>query len=368
MKYDLKAISRQFEMPGEFVSACPYGKGHINDTFAVTLSQGGAARRHIVQRVNHYVFKNPVALMDNVRRVTAHQRRKLEQAGKADADRHALTLVPARDRKAYHIDADGNLWRTYLFIENANTHDVVSDPRQIRQAAAAFGEFQKQLVDLPGGRLFETIPDFHNTVKRFEALEKAIEADACNRAGAIRAEIDFALARKPITGVLLEKHRQGLIPERITHNDSKLNNVLLDADTDEGICVIDLDTVMPGLALYDFGDIVRSGTNSAVEDERDLSKVRSQRPIFEALVDGYLEAAGGFLNKTEKELLVFAGKLITFEIGIRFLTDYLSGDVYFKTHRPGQNLDRCRVQFALMKSIEEQEEAMNRCVAAWSLR
>lgn len=368
MKHDLKNIYSHFDIPGEWVSAEPYGKGHINDTYALTMRFQGAPRRYIIQRVNHYVFKDPVSLMDNVHRVTAHQRRKLDEAGCADPERRALTLVPARDGLCYFTDGEGNLWRTYHFIEGANSHDTITDPLQASRAAKAIGEFQKQLVDLPGKRLFETIPNFHHTPKRFEALEQAIEADAVNRAREVRPEIEFAMKRKAMTGVLLEKHQQGLIPERITHNDTKINNVMLDDQTNEGICVIDLDTVMPGLVLYDFGDMVRSGTNSAPEDERDLSKVRSQRPIFEALVNGYLESAGGFLNQTEKEHLAFSGKLISFEIGIRFLADYLSGDVYFKTHRPGQNRDRCRVQFRLTESIEEQEDAMNRFVASWYAR
>ena len=362
MKHDLKQIYPQFDIPGTFVSAAPYGNGHINDTYALTMSVHGASRRYILQRINSYVFKDPVSLMENVCRVTTHQHDKLKKAGCPDPERRALTLVPARDGTMHVMDAEGSLWRTYLFIEQASTYDTIRDPLQATQAARAFGEFQKQLVDLPGKRLFETIPNFHNTPKRFEALEKAIEADSCNRTRDVRPEIEFAMKRKAMTGVLLGKHRQGLIPERITHNDTKINNVMLDNDTNEGICIIDLDTVMPGLVLYDFGDMLRSGTNSAPEDERDLSKVYSQRPVFEALVDGYLESAGSFLNKTEKEFLVFSGKLITFEIGIRFLTDYLSGDVYFKTHRPGQNLDRCRVQFKLAQSMEEQEDSMNRYV------
>lgn len=362
LKHDIRALARQFQIHGEFLSAEPNAIGHINDTYQAAYDQGGTRVQYIHQRVNHNVFKNPVALMDNVQRVTAHLARKLSAAGAADATRRALRLVPALDGAAYHRDAEGNCWRTYIFIEKARTYDAVETPQQAFEAARAFGRFQQLLVDLPGPRLHDTIPDFHHTPKRFAALEKAVAADAANRAGAARVEIEFARRHKPLTGVLLDLLQRGEIPERITHNDTKVNNVMLDDVSGEGICVIDLDTVMPGLALYDFGDQVRTATSPAKEDERDLSKVRMRLPMFEALARGYLSSAGSFLNKVEKQHLVFAGKLITFEIGLRFLTDHLAGDVYFKVHREGHNLDRCRTQFKLVESISQQEEAMNRVV------
>jgi Ser/Thr protein kinase RdoA (MazF antagonist) len=234
----------------------------------------------------------------------------------------------------------------------------VENKEQAFQAARAFGRFQEQLASLPAPRLLDTIPDFHNTPKRFKALEEAIAADAAGRAAMAKPEIEFALAHQSMASVLLDAN----LPERVTHNDTKFNNVMLDDTTGEAICVIDLDTAMPGLAPYDFGDMVRATTSPALEDERDLSKVTMQFPMFEALVRGYLSSAGGFLTKAEKDLLAFSGKLITFEIGIRFLTDYLAGDTYFKVHREGHNLDRCRTQFKLVESIEEQEERMNRLV------
>jgi hypothetical protein len=354
--YDLRAVAGQFAIHGEFVSAAPYGSGHINDTFCAVFQQAGVPVRYILQRINHHIFKQPVALMENVQRVTAHLARKV--AGEPDASRRVLTLVPARDGQAWHVDAAGNHWRAYLFIERARTYDAVESAEQAFKAARAFGEFQRQLADLPAPRLHDTIPDFHHTPKRFAALEAAIRADAAGRAKLARAEIDFALAHQPMTRVLLEAN----LPERVTHNDTKFNNVMLDEATGEGICVIDLDTVMPGLALYDFGDMVRTTTSPAKEDERDLTKVTMQFPMFEALVRGYLAAAGGFLTPAEKQRLAFSGKLITFEIGIRFLTDYLAGDVYFKVHRDGHNLDRCRTQFKLVESIAQQEDAMNKLV------
>jgi len=356
MQLDVHAIARHFQIQGRFVSAEPYGSGHINDTYCALFDQAGTRVRYIFQRINHNIFKNPVALMENAARVTTHLATKV--SADPDASRRTLTLVSARDGKPYHCDPAGNHWRVYLFIEKARTFDAIQSAEQAFQAARAFGQFQKLLTDLPAPRLHDTIPDFHHTPKRFAALERAIEADAANRARLAKAEIEFCLRHKPITSVLLDAN----LPERVTHNDTKLNNVMLDDTTGEGICVIDLDTVMPGLALYDFGDMVRTATSPTKEDERDLSKVAMQFPMFEALVRGYLSAARDFLTPAEKKFLPFAGKLITFEIGIRFLADFLAGDTYFKVHREGQNLDRCRTQFKLVESIEQQEAGMNQLV------
>ena len=356
MGYDAGAIALQFQIDGKFISATHYGSGHINDTYCAVFQQAGAPARFILQHVNCNIFKNPVALMENVQRVTAHLAAKV--AGAPDGDRRVLQLISARDGQFWHVDAEGNYWRAYSMIEHASSFDAVESTEQAYQAAKAFGQFQKLCADLPAPRLHDTIPDFHHTPKRFLALEQAIAADAVGRAKLASREIEFALARKSITGVLLDAN----LTERVTHNDTKFNNVLLDDATGEGICVIDLDTVMPGLALYDFGDMVRTTTSPALEDEQDLSKVTMQFPMLEALVRGYLQSAGGFLTKAEKQMLAFSGKLITFEIGIRFLTDYLAGDTYFKVHREGHNLDRCRTQFKLVESIEAQEERMERLV------
>jgi aminoglycoside phosphotransferase (APT) family kinase protein len=353
---DIRSISNRFAILGDYLDAAPYGTGHINDTYCATYNQGGTLVRYIHQRINHAIFKDPAALMENIGRVTEHLRRKL--AGQPDASRRALTLIPTRDGRMFFQDEGGNHWRTYLFIEGSRTYDVVESVTQAYQAAKAFGKFQEMLADLPEPPLRMTIPGFHDTPARFAALERAVEADVVGRRRLAMPEIDFVMRRKPMAGVLLDLQRQGEIPERITHNDTKLNNVMLDDATHEGVCVIDLDTVMPGLALYDFGDMVRTTTNAALEDERDLSKVQMLFPMYEGLVRGYLSAAGHFLNKAEKQHLAFSGKLITFEIGIRFLTDFLAGDVYFKVHREGHNLDRCRTQFKLVESIEAQEAAM----------
>jgi len=352
----LHAVAAQFQFRGEAVAFVPYGNGHINDTYLVTCNGSGAPVRYILQHINRHVFHSPAVVMQNIERVTAHLAAQLAQG--PDRARRALTLVPARDGSNWYVDADGETWRAYFFIENARSYETATSVEQAFQAAEAFGRFQQQLASLPSPRLHETIPDFHHTPKRFAALQQAIAADAKGRAKLAQPEIDFALAHESITGVLL----QASLPERITHNDTKFNNVLLDDATGESLCVVDLDTVMPGLVLYDFGDMVRTTTSPAAEDEQDLSKVTMQFPLFEALVRGYLSAAGGFLSEAEKKFLAFSGKLITFEVGIRFLADYLAGDTYFKIHREGHNLDRCRTQFRLVESIELKEERMNRLV------
>lgn len=352
----IRAVTRHFNIDGEFGGAEPYGSGHINDSYCAVFHNNGRRVRYIVQRMNHNIFKNPIAVMENIQRVTAHLAHQLN--GQSDCDRRVLTLIHARDGRTWFEDEDGDFWRAYHFIEGATTYDAVQSPQQAFQAARAFGSFQHMLASLPAPRLHETIRDFHHTPKRFAALETAIAADGLNRAALAEPEIEFALSRQPMVGVLIEAN----LPERVTHNDTKFNNVLLDDATGEGICVIDLDTVMPGLAAYDFGDMVRTTTCSAKEDELDLSKVSMEFPLFETLVCGYLESAGDFLTKAEKQLLAFSGRLITFEIGIRFLADYLVGDTYFKIHRDGQNLDRCRTQFKLVESIERQEERMSRLV------
>jgi Ser/Thr protein kinase RdoA (MazF antagonist) len=353
-KHDVRAVGRQFQIYGDFVSAEPYGSGHINDTYCVTFDQGGTQIRYIFQRINHNVFKNPVALMENIRRVTNHLAEKSIQ--ERDRSRRVLALISARDGHFFHCDTEGEYWRAYVFIEKARTYDAVESPRQAFEAAKTFGRFQMLLADLPTPRLHDTVLDFHHTPKRFAALERAIQTDAVNRAKFAKPEIEFALKRKSVTDVLINAG----LPERVTHNDTKFNNVMLDDTTGEGICVIDLDTVMSGFALYDFGDMVRTTTSPVREDERDLSKVTMQFPMFEALVRGYLASTSGFLTLAEKQFLAFSGKLITFEIGLRFLADFLAGDSYFKVHREHHNLDRCRTQFKLVESMEQQEKQMNK--------
>ncbi len=349
---DISMLCSMFALPGNFIASAPYGSGHINDTFAVTYNQAGTNIRYILQRINTAIFKDPFLLMENIRQVTSHLKSKTSDS------RRTLTLMPAKNGHVMAIAPDGSCWRTYLFIEDTVSFDVLESTAQAYEAARAFGQFQADLVDLPG-RLTETIPDFHNTPKRIEALKAAIKADVCGRVKNAAAEIDFILSREEEAATLLELNHQGLIPERITHNDTKLNNVLIDQKTGCGICIIDLDTVMPGLAHYDFGDMVRTGTSPAAEDETDLSKVVMRFDMFEALLRGFCASAGAFLNDTEREYLPFSGKLITLETGVRFLTDYLSGDTYFKIHRENHNLDRARTQLALAGSIEAQMDKMH---------
>ncbi len=356
LRHDVRRVAREFQVYGEFASAEPYGNGHTNDTYCAVFDRAGTQVRYILQRINQGVFRNPAALMENIYRVTSHLVGKL--SGQPDSIRRALTLIPARDGKPHLSDGQGNYWRMYPFVEQARTYEAVESAQQAFEAAKAFGRFQKLLSDLPAPRLHDTIPDFHHTPKRFAALERAIDRDVANRARLAKAEIEFALRHKAMTGVLLDAS----LPERVTHNDTKLNNVMLDDATGEGVCVIDLDTVMPGLALYDFGDMVRTTTSPAPEDERDLSKVKMQFPMFEALARGYLTSAADSLTRAEKLLLAFSGKLITFEIGLRFLTDFLAGDTYFKVRRENHNLDRCRTQFKLVESIAQQEEQMTKLI------
>ena len=356
-------VSADFAFGGKVLSATPYGSGHINDTFLVLIEAAPNPRRFVLQRINHHVFKQPDLLMENVERVCAYAHAKLRAAGASDAHRRALRLIPTLKGKSWHVDDAGNRWRCYDFIEGATGHDVVRSAAQAEAAAKAFGAFQALLADLPGGRLHETIPGFHHTPGRYAHFQAALAADTHGRAASAVPEIAFALARAHEVSVVVDALRDGTLPERVTHNDTKLNNVLLDDVTQEGVCVIDLDTVMPGSALYDFGDLVRTSTSPAAEDETDLSKVTMQLPMFEALVRGYLASARGFLTPREKELLPFAGKLITFEIGLRFLTDWLEGDTYFKVKRPSHNLDRTRTQFKLVASIEDQLPAMREIVA-----
>jgi len=360
-KFRFHDVVKRFRAWGDFVGAVPYGSGHINDTYKVTFNMAGTQVHYLLQRINHNIFKDPRAVMDNIVRVTNHVRARLTAENVADVTRHSLCVVFTRDAQPCYQDADGNWWRMYLFVEGAQTYDTIQNERQAFEAARAYARFQNLLADLPAPRLHETIPHFHNTPVRLKALQAAVTADVCNRAVDVRPEIAFVEKRASMCGHLLDRHAKGEIPERITHNDTKLNNVMLDDATGAGVCVIDLDTVMPGLALYDFGDMVRSATAAAPEDERDLSKVRMRIEMFEPIARGYLSEAR-FLNPAEREELVFSGRLITLMIGMRFLTDYLQGDVYFKTKRPGHNLDRCRGQFRMVESMEQQADSMERLV------
>lgn len=351
-------IFDQFVHSGDFLLAIPYGTGHINETMQVTCDQGGIRPHYILQKLNTNVFPEPEKLMENMERVTEHLRKKITR-DQLNTHRTLELLRSKADGRSFVRDDNGDFYRAYVFIENARTYDILETADQAYQAARAFGAFQCDLADLPAPRLHETIVDFHHTPKRVQALERAAKADKMGRLKEVGPEYDFIMARAGECGRLLEMSAQGLFPERITHNDTKLNNVLIDDLTGKGLAVIDLDTTMPGLIHYDFGDMVRTGTSPAAEDETDLSKVTMRFEMFEALLRGYLESAKGFLTPAEREELPFAGKLIPLEIGVRFLTDYLEGDVYFRIHREKHNLDRCRTQLKLVASIEEQFDAMH---------
>ena len=361
---NLREIAALFDIRADFIDGMPYGSGHINDTYCTSFDQAGLTPvRFILQRINTNVFRKPVDLMENIARVTRHSLERLIESGNPEARRRTLTCIPAIDGKPYAIDALGNYWRVYPFIERATGHDEIKSNDQAYQAAMAFGKFQKLAADLGGERLHETIPDFHNTPKRLEALKAAIEADPQNRAAGLKGEIDFVLSRAVDCSRITDFIAAGVIPERVTHNDTKLNNVLLDDVTSEGVCVIDLDTTMPGSALYDFGDMVRTATPTTREDSTDLGNLDLRMDLFESLASGYMVAARSFLNAAEVENLAFSGKLLTLECGIRFLTDFLQGDVYFKIKHPDHNLDRCRNQFAFVAAIEKRLPEMEKVVA-----
>jgi Ser/Thr protein kinase RdoA (MazF antagonist) len=380
MTPDLTAIARHFQFEGSFLEASPYGFGHINDTYAAWFrpddpsvgqafepvrfhsswhppGHAGSRHRYILQRINHHVFKNPEELMHNIAQVTRHLRAKILAAG-GDPERETLSLIPTLEGGTFYRTADGHYWRAYIFIEGAQTYEIVASLDHIYNAAKAFGNFQRLLADFPADQLHETIPDFHHTRKRFDAFVQSVERDALNRAGEVRPEIEFVARRVGDTSILLDLLAQGKLPERVTHNDCKFNNVMIDDQTGEGICVIDLDTVMPGLSLYDFGDTVRSGANTAAEDEPDLSRVHLDLEIFDRLAHGYLDSARDFLTPLEIDHLAFSARLMTLECGLRFLADHLDGDVYFKVHRPNHNLDRCRTQFKLVQEMEQQFDRM----------
>lgn len=357
----MQDVAAQFQIEGPVIDFGPYGTGHINDTFAVVFGSP-SSRRYIFQRINHTIFTDVDGLMENITRVTEHIHAKLDKLPGMDPERTSLTVIPTRDGRSYCRTDRGDYWRAYIFIEKARTYDVLESREQAYQAAKAFGAFQKLLADLPAPPLHEIIPFFHHTPRRFATLRQAIAQDAHNRAAACRGEIDFALGCEPWIDTVTRGIDDGTIPLRVTHNDTKINNVMLDDRTGEGVCVIDFDTIMPGSVLYDFGDEIRTSSGHFMENETDLSKVVIDLDFFDSLAKGYIEEAREFLGPRELELLPFSGMLITFTIGVRFLTDYLQGDVYFKIHHPDENLDRTRTQFEFVKSIQAGQDAMAQIV------
>ena len=348
----LAEVLRQYDLGGEIESCERYGQGHINETYLVTLKCG---RRYILQKLNTAVFKDIEALMTNVEAVTSWLRRK------TDDPRGVLHLIKSKAGGTYIRHDDGSLWRVMDFVEDSICLQLPETPDDFYESAVAFGKFQEMLKDFPAETLTETIPDFHNTRDRYRIFRETMEKDTKGRAKNVKAEIDFALEREKEASVLVDHLQAGRLPLRVTHNDTKLNNVMLDAKTRKALCVIDLDTVMPGLSLYDFGDSIRFGAASAMEDERDLSKMEMRLDLFEIYTKGFISACPG-LTELERELLPMGAKIMTLECGVRFLTDYLDGDHYFAIHREGHNLDRCRTQFKLVADMETKWEEMNRIV------
>lgn len=349
---DLERIAARFDLPGEFAGGAPYGCGHINGTFLVSHRGPGGTCRTVLQRINSHVFPDPRGVMANFGRVTRHLRARLAGAGEGDLERKVLTLVPTRDGADYLTCEDGEVWRATRFVAGSVSHDLARDTGVASAAAEAFGRFQRLLADLPGPRLIETIPGFHHTGKRLEALRTAASADRLGRAEGAGAEIDFALERRELADSLLAMAARGELAETVTHGDTKINNVLLDERDGRALCVIDLDTVMPGLAAVDFGELVRSAAFRVAEDDPDPARVEPDLDLFRALVRGFLAGRGGDLPAGERRAMALAGLVMSYENGVRFLTDYLDGDRYFRIHRPGQNLDRARNHFARVRALE----------------
>lgn len=348
----VREILSNFNLPGTFVSMKAIDHGHINDTLTVTFEENGKTTRYILQRINTNVFKKPDELMENVQKVTDYLARFITEHG-GDASRETLTVYKTLDGKNFLRTEGGDCLRIYNFVEGSYALQSIDDPEDFRKAAEAFGSFQRMLADYPSETLFETIPNFHDTAVRFTDLKKAVSENIAGRAESVSEEIAFALSREADTHILVDLLRAGKLPLRVTHNDTKLNNVLFDEQSRKGLCVVDLDTVMPGLSLYDFGDSIRFGANTSAEDEPDVSKVSLDLNLYKTYTEGYLSAAGDSLTDLEIEYLPFSSKLLTFECGIRFLTDYLNGDTYFHTDYDTHNLVRCRTQFALVADIEK---------------
>ena len=341
-----------YDFGGQLVGAVRYGSGHINDTFVVHTQPGeDPCRRFILQRISSAAFKHPDEVMANIVGVTSFLGEKIKEAGGNPA-RETMSVWATKSGENFYTDSEGGAWRVYPFVEDTICLQKAETPELFAASARAFGKFQRMLKDYPADTLYETIPKFHDTEDRLAKLKAAVAADVMGRVKEVGPELKFVQEREADCSVALSALRDGRLPLRVTHNDTKLNNILIDRESGEGICVIDLDTVMPGLAINDFGDSIRFGANHSAEDERDLTKVNFDLELFDVYAAGFLEGAGGALTETELDYLPWGAKLMTLECGIRFLTDYLEGDHYFRIHREGQNLDRCRTQFKLVSDME----------------
>lgn len=364
MRAILAQVAAQFQLKGKMVHGEPTGSGHINDTYAITMEDGS---RSVLQRINHHIFANVAGLMDNICRVVAHIEEKLQEQGQEDVGRRVLSVYRDAHGKPWVQDDAGNYWRGYPMIEGTTTYDLLRSPEQAYAAAEAFGLFAQQLADLPEPPLVDTIPNFHDGPLRYEAFEAALAEATPERRQRAQAEIAFLQDHGHMFQVIPELLRKGLITWRVIHNDTKINNILFDVATDEAMCVIDLDTVMPGSLLYDFGDMVRTTVGSAPEDEPDLDKLFLRPGIFPALLRGYIAGVGSAMSEAERDHLVFSGQMMSLLIGTRFLTDYLQGDTYFRVAHPEHNLQRCRVQFKLVRLLLEEAAEMEALVTQlWS--
>ena len=342
------AIASRFSVRGSVISCERYGNGHINGTYLVKTENDGL---YILQKINRRVFRDVEALMGNIAKVTKYLSQRNPDP------RHTLTLIPTREGEDYLKDGE-DAWRMYDFVRDSLCLEAAKTPEDFYQSAVAFGTFQRQLSEFPAETLKEVLPKFHDTPERYRQLHDAIDADSMGRRASVIAEIAFALEREAESATLMKQLRDGILPLRVTHNDTKLNNVMLDAATRKPLCVIDLDTVMPGLMAFDFGDSIRFGASTAAEDEKDLSKVEMSLPLYEIYVKGFVETCGDRMTQAELESLPMGAKLMTLECGVRFLTDYLAGDVYFHTDYPEHNLDRCRTQFKLVRDMEDKWSKM----------
>jgi Ser/Thr protein kinase RdoA (MazF antagonist) len=360
----LLSVIRRFAIYGEPESASPHGSGLINDTFVSLWDQAGAPVRYLHQRINEHVFTHPEEVMENIRRITAYIAEKLRESNTSGWSRRTLTVVNGWDGKPWVRDAGGGWWRTYLFIEGTHTRDLAASPGEAAFLGRSIGSFQKQLANLGGRRLNETIPGFHNMESRYTRFYRALSEDSLKRASRAGAEIEFMRENEDRGAVLVHALRSGQVPERICHNDTKMNNILIDDKDNTALCVCDLDTVMPGTVLFDTGDLIRTITNRTREDDQDLSGVDFNLDFLKALLEGYLSEASVFLTRNEKALLLESGRNITQIMALRFLTDYLEGDNYYHISRPGHNLDRCRNQIALIRSMDAKwEKALGVCCA-----
>lgn len=352
-------VVSNFQFQGTLVGDDSYGNGHINDTYLLDFKDGEEIHRYILQRINTNIFKKPEEVMENIDAVTSFLREQIEARG-GDVNRETLNIIKTVDGGLGYVDSEGSYWRAYLFIHNSMSIEIIENPEHFYKSGLAFGGFQAALAEFPADKLHFTIPNFHNTVDRLRVFKEAIENNKSGRKDNVAEEIQFVLDREAFASVLWDYHANGELPLKVTHNDTKLNNVLFDQDTKETLCVIDLDTVMPGFSLDDFGDSIRSGATTGAEDEVDLSKVNFSLELYKRFTEGFLEGSNNTLSSLEIELLPEGAKMMTFECGMRFLTDYLDGDVYFKTERDEHNLDRARTQFKLVSDMEEQWEAMKK--------